>query len=69
MNREHVRINPDGTYVCRACDDFYKPNLPAPITMVEVMMNEWMRLHEKCELKKEEWKIQSASAIAAKTSP
>jgi hypothetical protein len=69
-NTEHVRLNPDGTYICRACDDFYKPNLPAPITMVEVMMAEWMRLHENCmDKKQEEWKIQRASAISAKISP
>lgn len=53
MENEHVRIEPDGTYVCRHCHDFYKPNLPCPITMAEVMMAEWMRLHKDCEA----WKI------------
>jgi hypothetical protein len=65
MANEHVRIEPDGTYVCRHCNDFYKPNLPCPITMAEVMMAEWMRLHKDCEA----WTYGKASAIEANTSP
>ena len=38
-----------GTFRCRRCSETYRPQLPAPITMVSAMAKAFIEMHQDCE--------------------
>jgi len=59
-NNDHVVIDSSqgGTFRCLRCSETYRPNLPAPISMVIAMSNAFIEMHSGCE----EWP-ESESAV------
>jgi hypothetical protein len=49
MSADHVVIETKNqAFTCLHCKAWYQPNLPAPLSMVAVMMDEFVRIHKDC---------------------